>query len=339
MKTVPLYDQILLSRSPPMNLTDTDRPFFEKEFKRILPKADKAYADNVMVTRDGLVYKIFRLVPQSSFTPSGSFFTQGKYIAKQITTTRIITANTSKAYIVCHDRWSKGYYHWMSDVLPRLYSVRDDIPRSTLMIPDDFAEEFIISSLKAFSFESTFPIPRFSRVKVAHCIVPGRVAPTGNYNETVIQGVRNLLLHYFRDAKNQFGDRIYISRAKAKRRKIVNESEVTDVLRQNGFQIVFLEDHSLSEQIGICRNTKYLVSNHGAGLTNMIFMDAGASVLEFRKFGDDHDLCYFSLASAVKLRYFYLFGTPDSPEKNVQQANLYVPIDRLKNCLADMLRQ
>lgn len=37
----------------------------------------------------------------------------------------------------------------------------------------------------------------------------------------------------------------------------------------------------------------------------MLFMEADTAVLEFRHQGDTHNNCYFSLASALNIKYFY----------------------------------
>jgi hypothetical protein len=45
------------------------------------------------------------------------------------------------------------------------------------------------------------------------------------------------------------------------------------------FQTIYAEDLSFEQQVKICSRARHLVSNHGAGLTNMLFMPQGASVL------------------------------------------------------------
>ena len=64
-------------------------------------------------------------------------------------------------------------------------------------------------------------------------------------------------------------------------------------------------DLSFKEQVSIVFHAKCLISNHGAGLTNMLFMEADTAVLEFRHYEDTHNNCYFSLASALNIKYFY----------------------------------
>ena len=61
-----------------------------------------------------------------------------------------------------------------------------------------------------------------------------------------------------------------------------------------------------------CWRARYIVSNHGAGLTNMLFMKDGGSVLELRHVSDCINNCYFTLASALDLKYFYQTCAPQN---------------------------
>ena len=47
-----------------------------------------------------------------------------------------------------------------------------------------------------------------------------------------------------------------------------------------GFDIVYMEEYSIVEQMRIMKDAEFIVSPHGAGLTNMIFARSGAKILE-----------------------------------------------------------
>ena len=88
-----------------------------------------------------------------------------------------------------------------------------------------------------------------------------------------------------------------------------------EVLRAFNFRIVRTEDYSFAEQVRLAAGARYLVSNHGAGLTNILFMRPGSSVLELRHATDCINNCYFTLASALNLKYFYQTCQPKTPLK------------------------
>ena len=47
-----------------------------------------------------------------------------------------------------------------------------------------------------------------------------------------------------------------------------------------------------------------MVGLTGSGLNNMMFMNPGSKVLEFKMEGDYHNLHYFGFASGLQLDYF-----------------------------------
>jgi capsular polysaccharide biosynthesis protein len=63
--------------------------------------------------------------------------------------------------------------------------------------------------------------------------------------------------------------RLYVSRRKASARRIRNEDKVEAMLIAKGYQVVFLEDFSLQEQIQLTAQCDFLVSPHGAGLSHL----------------------------------------------------------------------
>ena len=132
-------------------------------------------------------------------------------------------------------------------------------------------------------------------------------------------------------------DKVYISRGKARCRKIINEEEVVPLLQELGFQALFFEDYAFEEQVKIMLNARYLVSNHGAGLTNMLFLRPGSSVLELRKCGDNDNNCYFGLASALDLKYYYQLCKAENSDEDAFSADVFVDLKQLRKNVNAML--
>ena len=91
-----------------------------------------------------------------------------------------------------------------------------------------------------------------------------------------------------------------------------------------------MEEMTLYEQISLISKTSILISNHGAGLTNMIFMSEGI-VIELKSDADNINNCFFNLADSLDLKYFYTLNKGDS--KDVQKANIYADINKLDTLL------
>jgi len=72
--------------------------------------------------------------------------------------------------------------------------------------------------------------------------------------------------------------------------------------------VIHFEDLTWEEQVKLSFNTKLMISIHGAGLTNMLFMHPNSDIVEIRRKGDYHNNCYYSLASALSHNYYYMEG-------------------------------
>jgi len=75
--------------------------------------------------------------------------------------------------------------------------------------------------------------------------------------------------------------RIFVSRADATERRIVNENEVIDLLKPMGFETVMLTGMSVAEQRQLFGEAECVVMPHGAGCANMIFAGTGTKIIEF----------------------------------------------------------
>lgn len=106
--------------------------------------------------------------------------------------------------------------------------------------------------------------------------------------------------------------RLFVSRSRARTRRILNEAELYARLQREGFERVFLEDLSLREQMQAFAEASHVISPHGAGLTHLMFCAPGARVLEFRHAYHHYYLwnCYWRLSYLAGLRYF-CFLTPE----------------------------
>ena len=102
--------------------------------------------------------------------------------------------------------------------------------------------------------------------------------------------------------------RLYISRAKAGRRKFAAEIEaaVTLLLESAGFVKVYLEELTWPEQVRLVAGAEYIVGLHGAGLANILFADAKA-LLEFHN--PREVWIYFAvMARELDIDYAYIIG-------------------------------
>ncbi len=154
----------------------------------------------------------------------------------------------------------------------------------------------------------------------------------------------NFLRHRFGGAATSpSGSRkIFISRADAKGRDIVNWDEAALVIRDRGYDTVTLSGRTFAEQVEIFSNASHVAGVHGAGLTNILFAPSDCRVLEvLPPFVASH--AYWLLASAIGQQYVGLIADdqysarPDYSSWHHNAAydrrNILLPLDRLRTAL------
>lgn len=231
------------------------------------------------------------------------------------------------------DDWSDGYFHWFADAVPRLYFARGYWEKAVVLLPERYQKiDFVVSTLNILGVKNIRWIADDEIIFAKELILPTQAALTGNFNAETMQQLCEVFRAYGQIKPSSFGERIYISRANAKKRRIVNEEELKPILTKYNFQIIEPEKLSFLEQLAAFAQAKYLISIHGAGLTNMLFMPRDGAVMELRVDQPQVNNCYCALAAALSLDYYYqkptkeeiinstnlLTVSPEELEKNIK---------------------
>ncbi|MCF2970054.1 glycosyltransferase 61 family protein [Synechococcus sp. Nb3U1] len=202
-----------------------------------------------------------------------------------------------------------NYFHWMVDILPAL----DILRRAGLLnhpIPiliqgyqgKPFQRQTLVTlgipPERILSFEALGG----SHVQAQILIVPSAAGPVGCLTPRGLGVLRQL--GQDSQVRSEPGPRrIYISRSRARWRRVVNEAEVLACLQPLGFVSVQLETLSLPAQIALMQGAEAVIGIHGAGLTNLVFCQPQTTVIEI--FPSNAVLPYFwTIAQVAELRYF-----------------------------------
>ena len=328
-------------RKLPVNFKQEDLPLFNHELERVIPETRLLELSDVSLSAEGVLFRRGEMLAESFAFPHTRANWKRRSVVKFFFSNYVLRKRRrfESASVWVIDDWSYGYFHWLADVLPRLMVIKEQLKDLVLVLPQKYRDlEFVQASLKPFVMRGLEFIDSDEVVFCKRLVVPMHTAPSGHYNDELIQEVRNLLVQFY--ASNDAGpngDRVYISRGLAPKRKILNEEEVVAVLREFNFRIIHPEHHSFREQVTIAAGARYLVSNHGAGLTNMLFMNPGTSVIELRHRNDPVNNCYFTLASALNLNYFYQACQAEQSGEDPHTANLRVDVRTLRENVQLML--
>ena len=177
------------------------------------------------------------------------------------------------------DQWSFGYFHWLTEVLPRILVAKNNGYSFPIVFPENSIKYLYFSdSLNALGADAEF-YQLDASLQIRNCIAPSHLQPA-QFDPEQIKQVRNCFRQYDGLEQNTSkSKRIYISRTIAQRRFVRNESELESILSRFGFETIYMEKLSFQEQRILMSETAFLISNHGAGLTNMIFMPDSATVI------------------------------------------------------------
>lgn len=216
-----------------------------------------------------------------------------------------------REYYYCINEFSNNFYHWFTEVLPKMIYVKNYLQKDCKFFIPFALTDYQLTSLKICGINfycAKNEVTLFPRLNV----VENFTGSTGYYHPDLLNDISELIKNSFSGNKN-IKRRIYVTRKNAARRKILNEEELYTVLERYGFEIFDFDEIKFEQQFEILMNTSILVSQHGAALTNMIFMQPQSTIVELLPKEVFTDKCYFILAGTLKHSYYYLFCDTDGP--------------------------
>jgi capsular polysaccharide biosynthesis protein len=248
-------------------------------------------------------------------------------------------------YFTIHTPWF-GYFSWLTTYLPRLIAIHKKYPHAILLAPEEWKSiSYVKDSLELF------PNLRMEIVMSDHHMfvknfIFTQVRPwTSQFYPEHLEDVRNLFIAENAKVKNNLTPvrRIYVSRKKANRRKIINEEAIEFFLKEHGFESICFEDYSIIEQVSIMQNAEFLVSMHGAGLTNAMFLNPKSTLFELTpsiEYQKQFRFPFWRIASILNINYYIQFcATIDRGEDDFYSRNLEVNMDEFKKNILSIIDQ
>jgi len=97
-------------------------------------------------------------------------------------------------------------------------------------------------------------------------------------------------------------------------RPMLNELDIEETMKENGFQIVYPETLGLIDQISVFSNAKRIIGPSGSGMLNAVFSSAGTKVVDIETF---HVTVrqHANLYSPSEKEYAFLFEQPDRTDQ------------------------
>ncbi len=173
----------------PLNVEASHREFFKNHAFTNSTPSKHVRVNSVFVFCNGLIFKKGQVLHESLSTPlflkkySTKFFYR-KFI-RSLLKLKVSIRNRGQ-YIIVHDEWSENYFHWLTDVVPRLYISRTLLAESKLILPENFTAPYHDHTLKKFNINNIKWINDAKTLFVKNLVLPTHVsAPGGYYNPEI----------------------------------------------------------------------------------------------------------------------------------------------------------
>lgn len=208
--------------------------------------------------------------------------------------------------------FSSNYDHWFSDELPRLITALPFLPKNTKFIISDPIQEFKVKSLEAFGItpDQLLPVKGYYEV---HCERLWFATPLGSceWASTAPEVFREMgesIAQYHKNTSIESLEKIFISRGMIPNKRLTNEGDLLDVIRELGFTIVRPEELSFVQQINTFNRAKFVLGAYGAGITNIIFSQLPLCLMELQDSEFAPRRWYWKLAAMLGQSYSSLLG-------------------------------
>lgn len=309
----------------PLNMQPEWKHLFRPDYRFRSVSLKVKRIKNAFVNHYGLVIKNGLLVkgcaPNLGFSKydEGFYFKHWRLAFEQFLVCRFgksipyVKLNDNKKYLLIHSPWF-SYYFWITECLPRILMVKDELKELTLIYPEGWKDlTFVNQSLALFPDLQTVEIPADHQVFVKNLVMPETKPWSIMFIPDHVESVRSLLLKAVKDSniESPFGENIYISRKSATRKKFVNEEEVDATLKQFGFDSVVMEDFTFFEQIAIMQKAKNVIAITGAGTINILFMEKKGNLIDLPHKDyitkSQYKFHFFKLCNILDIGYSVLF--------------------------------
>lgn len=230
------------------------------------------------------------------------------------------------------------YYHWLVEVLGRLALLEiEGIEYDYVYVP--YNKHFMKETLALWGVNTSKIIEASDEyiLQAEKLIVPSLVAQaktngaprlTHYIPEHILLYVKNkLLAGYQKQPHNfNFAKRVFISRADAGSRKMLNEQEVFNYFEKYGFEKYILGSMSIVEQIALFEGADIIIGSLGSGMSNVLFCKPDVTIFDI--FQKRCDCTIFYMCQTLGLEY-HPIKTMDFIDLNDGQYDAVVPLESL----------
>jgi capsular polysaccharide biosynthesis protein len=257
-------------------------------------------------------------------TRDGRALRQSTFDLDQLNANPVMTAPLPRArrasgpHMLLVNPWAQAYFHWILDTLPRAALLPlDEHPEAPIIVPGELTRVHR-ESLELVGLEPDRLLPMTHPHLLVDELWFPSLSRTGNPPRWALEWLRSKLVP---DPPAASSRRLYVSRADAGSRRVVNEADVASLLAERGFEAIVPAQLPLRDQMALFAEAEAIVGPHGAGLLNTLAAES-ATVIEL--FEPRYvNGCFYALCDAIDNEYWFMMCEPAG------ETDLLVDLDRL----------
>ena len=218
-------------------------------------------------------------------------------------------------YATIADVWTFNWHHWLVDCLSRLHSLSQAYPgrRIVLLTPAGLKQDWKDSLAAALPphFEIKY-LPYNSWVQVDRLLLPSFVSARANYHlpPGYYDALRKTTFERLGlPAEAEPRERLYISRANATRRRILNEADLVELLGRYGFRSVISEKMAFKDQVDLFRRAEIVAGPYGANWGDNLYAGKIKNLVFYADRPPETHV--FTFSKGLGQEHFFLTGGKD----------------------------
>jgi hypothetical protein len=231
--------------------------------------------------------------------------------------------------------YAQNPYHLIIEDLPKLYLLKLIQEPINIIIPEKINKkykELVSIAIKQFPHANEVIISEDENWIVDKLLLVSNITqqnsaylrnPYLSFTQDLLRTILNI------ENSQTKSKKLYISREKANKRKLLNEECLRQQLIPLGFSILNLEDISIKDQLMAFSEASIIVGPHGAGLHNIVLSN-NCKLVEIQS-SDNIKTHYMFLVKALKGEYYLIKGSQSDCNQNyfVDTSNVLKVINSL----------
>ena len=268
-------------------------------------------------------------------------FSRAPYLSKPDYKIKSLKKRSLEEYselVSLRDTGEENYYHFYNDVLAKLFFLEEKIslsPTVPLLVSKRLYDKPFFQYFLGHPYlrDRHWVVQDNQYIRSQRTYFCKPLTHTPQYYARILELVRPTDLVV--GANNE--RRLFITRSPERLRFIENNSEIASICRDYSFEVIDFDKITLSQQIHILSQARYVVGIHGAGLVNMLFRGGHPlGVLEIYPPSTYFPFHYILLANQLGYQYDGLIGLPGSQQFS---GGFYVEPAELRQRLMTLLKR